>query len=153
MKTHPEPWKTMENQLGTTKNQTGTIKNHEKRPNIYVCWLFSSIKVKSYHKKIFQVMEWCGLTTDVDCGSRPCLDAELWAQPSLFGPKKKTIVGPSTPNKCELWDQPSWQVQIKLSQVCNSSSSHDPNNHWRLWTYRLRLRCCRKWLLSRPVQL
>ena len=70
MKTHPEPWKTMKNQLGTTKNQPGTIKNHENRPTIYVCWLFSAIKVKSYHEKSFRL--WNGvawlpmLTVDYD---------------------------------------------------------------------------------------
>ena len=57
------------------------------------------------NQKIFQVMEWCGLTTDVDCGSRPCLDAELWAQPSLFCPKKENnhpTQPPQTNVNCEI---------------------------------------------------
>ena len=35
-----------------------------------------------------QVMEWCGLTQDVDCGSRPCSDPEMWAHFIFNNPRK-----------------------------------------------------------------
>ena len=119
-----------------------------------VCWLLASIQVKSYHSK--NLSGYGMVRLDYRCWLWIATLSWRWIVSStvpLLPKKRKQPPNPTTPNKCELWDQPSWQVQIKLPQVCNSSSSHDPNNNWRLWTSRLRLRCCRKWLLSRPVQL